>query len=359
MLAGLTRRLYGQRTEHVVVSMTTIGEVGEQIRESGVEVHALGMTRGIPSLVGLSALMDLIRVLEPDLVHSWMYHADLISALVCAWCRTPVIWNVRQSDVNNEKFLARFLCRAINPPLSYMLPKKIVYCGDAAAQVHHSYGYDTRKSIVILNGVDTDRFTPSNDLGLELRRRFAIPSSAPLIGMVGRLHPMKDHHAFITAAARVAEADPSTWFLMCGEGISADAPAINGAIRRAGLNPAQVVLIGPTKEVQAVYSALTICVLSSCGGEGFPNVLAEAMACGVPCVATDVGEAKQIIGDTGWVTPPRDPRALADGILQLLRLLNVPNASSRQSAAARARVINNYSIDRAAANYEELYLSTV
>lgn len=297
------------------------------------ELHHVGMHAGRAGprdLLRLRRIMD-TRIGRPDVVHAWMYHANLMSSLALAGTGIPLIWGVHHSlsDLASEKRGTRAVIR-VNALLS-RAPDRIRYVSAVAAAQHQRAGFAPGRTVVIPNGYDMHRFRPDPDARSRMRREFGIPEDALTIGMVARVHPTKDHDNFLQAAAYFLIDHPDAMFLLAGEGAERDNPQLSGSIERMGLRP-HIRLCGRREDIAAVYSALDIAALSS-RGEAFPNAVAEAMACGVPCVSTDVGDAATIIGATGIVVRPRDAAALADGWEQLAAL----DAAARQALGMRAR----------------------
>jgi glycosyltransferase involved in cell wall biosynthesis len=341
------------RYEHEVVSMTTIGPIGERIAASGVPVTALGMRNGMPDPRSVWQLSRIMRKRAPALVKTWMYHADLLGGLAAKKAGgIPVVWGIRQNDVKAEKLLKKILARVINPLLSYSLPDAIVCCAEEARKTHAGFGYARKKLCVIPNGFDLERFRPDEKSRREVRAELGVPSTALLVGMVTRMHPMKDIGNFLKAAGRVAQELPNSRFLLCGEGMTGKSAQLESWRKDAGLPTDRLLLLGRVSNVERLYPALDLYVSSSLS-EGFPNVLGEAMACGVPCVATDVGESSLIVGDTGDIVPSRNVGALTGAILGKLRL----SAAARRSLgqAARDRIAQNYSLPTISAQYAALF----
>jgi glycosyltransferase involved in cell wall biosynthesis len=354
MLYKLVSRSAHTRSTHEVVSLTTVGPVGARLQAEGIKVVGLGMPNGVPDPRGLVRLVQLLRQHPPALVQTWMYHADLLGGIAAKLSgKIPVVWGVRNTEIGAEKFLLKFLARVVNPPLSHWVPDAIVCCAERAREVHVAFGYAREKCIVIPNGFDMARFQPNWKARAALRTELEIPPSSPVVGMVARLHPMKDHGTFLTAAATVAQSIPSAVFVLCGDGLTSDSPTLTQKIRESGLPIERLRLLGRRDDVENIYPALTATVLSSKSGEGFPNVLGEAMACGIPCVATDVGDSALIVGEHGRIVSPRNPRALAAAILEMLRMPD----SERMALglAGRSRIEQRYSIAAIAVQYESLY----
>ena len=339
---------------HEVVSLTTIGPTGSRLQAAGVGVVSLGMRNGVPDPRGLVALVRLLRRRSPSLIQTWMYHADLLGGIAARLAGDiPVIWSIRQSDVKAENRLHRLLAQVINPLLSRWMPKAIVCCGERVRDVHVGYGYAREKCVVIPNGFDLERFKANSGAGALLRAELKIPEDAPVVGMAARLHPMKDHATFLAAAAIVARSIPAAVFVLCGDGLTAGSPTVARLVLESGLPMERLRLIGRRDDLENIYPALTVAVLSSKSGEGFPNVLGEAMACGVPCVATDVGDSALIVGEHGRIVPPGDAGALAGAVL---KLLHMPEAErTALGLAARAKIAERYSIAAVAGQYESLY----
>ncbi len=360
MLLKLLSTLDRSTFEPVVISLILPGPMLGPIRDLGVRVETLGMRRGLPAPGALIRLIRLLRAFRPDLIQSWMYHADLLSALAKPWVRRrsghpALVWNIRQSDLDPRltSRATRFVAR-LNAPLSYLAPDRILCCSERAREVHQALGYCSRPMTVIPNGFDVDRFQPDPAARAELRGALGIAPDVLLVGLVARFDPQKDVESFLRAAAMVRAARPECRFLVCGPEMDAKNAPLAEWIGEAGLGGA-IDLLGARHDTPRVFAALDLLVSSSAYGEGFPNVVGEAMACTVPCVVTDVGDSGRIVGDTGMTVPPRRPDLLAHAILELLD--EGRDALARRGQAARARVKVNYGLPLIADTYATLYLS--
>jgi glycosyltransferase involved in cell wall biosynthesis len=288
---------------------------------------------------------------KPDVVHAWMYHANLLTSLALAGLHTPLIWGVHHSlsDLGSEKRRTRAVIRA-----SAWLSRSaacIRYVSEFAATQHRRLGFSGRCSVVIPNGYDTERLKPDPVARVHVRRELDIRPDALVIGMVARVHPTKDHANFLAAAARFHADHPDAVFVLVGEGADAANQPLLDLIDAAGLRP-HVRLCGRRDDIPALDAAFDIATLTS-RGEAFPNALPEAMACGVPCVSTDVGDAAMIIGDTGVVVPPRDSATLCQGWAQLAAL----SAADRHARGLRARrrVIEHFARAAIGQRFAHLY----
>lgn len=346
MLAKLVEGLDPRRCHSVVVSMTDEGVLGARLREAGVRLETLGLRRGRPTLGALWRLLAIMRRERPSLMQSWLYHADLL-ALVASWLgpRAALAWNLRCSDMDLGRYSRQI--RLVRRVLAWASgrPAAVVVNSEAGRRFHASLGYHPRAWAVIPNGFDTERFRPDPVARERGRQRLGIAEGTALIGMVARVDAMKDHATFLAAAARVAARRPDVAFLLAGRGTE-------GLALPAGL-AGRLHALGERDDIAAILTALDLAVLSSAFGEGFPNVLGEAMACGVSCIATDVGDSAAIIGDTGLVVPARDPEALAAAILSWLD--RDPAARREAGAAARRRIVEDYALPAIAERYARLY----
>lgn len=338
--------------EHTVISLTDEGIYGERLRAAGVAVRALGMKRGRVTLGGFMELRRLIADARPDAVQTWMYHADLIGGLAARLAGARAIaWGIRNSGEHLERSSrsARLVLRAC-ALLSGRVPKAIVCAAQKAAQRHADKGYRRDRLVVISNGYDLSRYTPDAAARARARAEWGVVGDAPVIGCVARWDPLKDHANLLRAVAALVRdgRDAGLRCVLIGRGMTADNPELGALIDRLGLRE-RLVLAGPSDDVPAAMNGLDLHVLSSCA-EGFPNVVAEAMACGVYCVVTDVGDAAYIVGDTGVVVPAEQAEALARGIETALREV-AARGRERAGEPARARVLEHFDLARMVQSY--------
>jgi glycosyltransferase involved in cell wall biosynthesis len=353
MLHKLVLATRNEGLRHQVVSLIDGGAFGPMLRDAGIEVTSLGMRRGMPDPSALWRLARWIRREQPDVIQSWMYHANLLAGLAAAASgRIPVVWGIRHADVAREssKRLTHWT-RALCGRLSGVLPTRIVCCGDAALRSHVDSGYRADRMLVIPNGFQLEHFARNPDAGARVRHELSIPEGAFVIGVLGRFHADKDHRNFLSAAGAVARVHRGSFFVLAGDGIDWANGTLQAWIDEFHIRD-RIRLLGLRSDVSSLLSAMDLLALSS-RTEAFPNVLGEAMSCGVPCIATDCGDCREIVGPAGRIVPPRDSAALANGILELLGL------SARERAALGAagleRVRERYDIRAVARRYVELY----
>ncbi len=345
LVAGLDRT----RIRNVVISMTGRGCFGEIIERNGTPVHVLNMTRGVPSVSALLRLRALLRAERPDLLQTWLYHADFLGLVAKVFApQLPLVWNLRCSNMALESY--RPLTRLVRRLLvaASRVPAAVIANSRAGADFHQRLGYAAQRWAVIPNGFDPALWRPDADARRAVRAELGIPDDTPVLGLVARVDPAKDHATFLRAAQRVHAALPACRLVLAG----VDVPSLAPAVAAHGLG-AVTHLLGPRQDVPRLTVAFDVACLSSAFGEAFPNVLGEAMCCGVPCVTTDVGDAALILGDTGRVVPPGDPQALAAAALELLTM--APADRQALGAQARARMLDEYLLTATLSQYTALY----
>lgn len=352
MLAKLLER--GEDpTEQLVVALRPGGGLWGRVEATGARVAHLGLAAGQASPVALLRLAHLLRSWRPDLVHGWMYHGNLAAQLAAAlvnW-RLPVIWNIRHSlhDLAAEKPATRRVIR-IGAPLSRRVGA-VVYNSAISARQHRAHGY-AASAEVIPNGFDVERFRPDARRRAKIRAELGLDETVILVGMIARDHPMKDHATLIEAIAAPTARGIGLQLVLAGEGVDASNQRLMALVHRMGIDR-RVHLLGERADMPDLMAALDVAVLSSAWGEGFPNVLGEAMACAVPCVATDIGDCRTILAGHGSVVPARDPAALAAAIDGFAML--PAHRRAEVGAAARRRVVTEYSLSAIAERYGNLY----
>ncbi|MBG0777280.1 MAG: glycosyltransferase [Desulfovibrionaceae bacterium] len=351
-LYRLLKRLDRGRFACRVTSLTPDGQLAPRIRSLRVPVDDLGLTRSTPSLSALLFFRSHLRSWKADILQTWMYHADLLGLLAgCCNGARRVVWNLRCSSMELEHYSP--MTRRVRSACALLsrFPAAVVSNSRAAVDYHRALGYRARRFEVIPNGVDSAEFRPDAEARCALRAEWGAEEGDPVFGLVARWDHMKGHDVFFRAARRVLERMPRALFVLCGEGADRDNARLARLSIEAGVRD-RCRLLGRRVDVNRVTAALDVACLSS-HGESFPNVVVEAMACGVPCAVTDVGDAALMVGDTGRVVPVRDPAALAEAMVALASLEGAER--ERLGRAARERAKAEYSLEAMAARYMALY----
>ena len=353
MLHKVVQHLDGRKFSQRVVSLAPAGEVGQRIQARGVPVFSLELSRARPDPRALWRLAEIVRDFKPHVIMTWLYHADLLGLLAVKMVPGAALaWNIRCSGMDLEQYsrmtaLVRCACAMFS-----RVPDAVVANSSQGRAVHQKLGYRPKRFDVIPNGFDLDVFAPDPVAAKQARREWGIPENALVAGMAARFDPMKGHDVFCRAAGMVHAKMPDVFFLLCGEGMEKSNPQLASWIAGCKIQD-RCKLLGRRDDMPRFYAALDVFCLSSVFGEGFPNVAGEAMACGVPCVVTDVGDAGLVVGQTGLTVPPSDAEALGQACMKLLSQDGPGRANLGQ--AARQRVRDNYSIQAVARMYEKLF----
>jgi len=354
MLFKVLERLDRRRFEPHVISLTTLGELATRIASLGIPVDAVGMKPGLPGPLGFIRLVQILKRLDPEVVHTWMYHADLLGGLAARLAGVSAVgWCIRNSDLDKDK--TKVSTRAVVglcASLSKWVPTRILSCSERARQVHEACGYAAEKMVVVPNGFDLTRFKPDMRARHQIRTELGITDQTPLVGLIGRFDPQKNHAGFFEAAGELYRHMPKVHLVLAGHGIDQNNVALMQIVTQAGVL-SNTHLLGLRSDMPSLMASLDVLASSSSYGEAFPNVLGEAMACGVPCVVTDVGDSASIVGDTGRSVAPGDMTGLAVALQEVLGLS--PSEKAALGERARDRVAGYFEIGRVVQKYEEFY----
>ncbi len=337
---------------HSVVSLTNVGRIGAKLRDNGVKVVALDMRSALGVPFGLLKLIFLLLRQRPDIVQTWMYHADLIGGLAARIAGNQhVIWGIRTTEIRAVDSLGTVIVRWLCARLSHWTPQLIVCASESARRSHILIGYDSTKMVVLQNGYDFFSLRASYEERLSIREQYSVKQHEMLVGSLGRFHPDKDQENFVRAAKLLAAQYSHLRFLMVGRSLDWNNSQLVLWIENTGFRE-RFVLLGERSDVPQCLAAMDIFCLHS-RTEAFPNALAEAMAIGLPCVATDVGDASMILGGTGVVVAKENVEALAQGINKLVTMNQ--DARDLLGKRAKARVENEFSMVRARERFEAAY----
>jgi len=342
---------------HDVVTLLEKGAFAKALESGGVSVRSLDIA-GVPGLIrSLFVLRRILRQERPDVLQSWMYHADLLGAVASASAGVPVVWGLHHTTfekggTSRSVRLAARLCAWLSP----RLPQRIVSCSEAGVAAHIDKGYAASKLVVVSNGYDTRAFTPRTPGAPDpLRAELGLAPDTRLLGMAARWDPQKDHANLIAGLARLARQRSHGWHVVLfGSRMEAANEPLVRLIDQASLAD-RITLLGRREDVIEVMRSLDVHVLSSRFGEAFPNVLNESMLVGTPCVTTDVGDAARIVGDIGWTVPPSDPDALGQAMLAAVQAMNDAPAWATRCAEGRRRIVDHFSVETMLAGYDAVW----
>jgi glycosyltransferase involved in cell wall biosynthesis len=338
-----------------VISLTSDGQIADRIRSLGVPVHSLGISPKSPNLFKIIKLCQWLKEQSPDVLQTWMYHANLAGSIAAPLAGSfPVIWSIHHSSfTSQDKSLTLLIVRLLSI-LSKFSPRKIISCSEVAKTIHINIGYAPDKFCVIPNGFDLEDFRPDEIARYAIRQELGIDDDTFLIGNASRFHPQKDHRNLIEAAAFVIAQKPHVHFVLFGKNITWENKTLSELINSTGMKQ-HFHLLGLRGDVPKITAALDLSVLPSAYGEAFPLVIGEAMASGVPCVATDIGDSHYLIGKTGKIVPPKNPKFLAEAVLEFVQM--DPIYRKELGMTARQRIMDNFSLGAVVSQYEHLYAS--
>jgi len=347
-------RRIDSRIDVRVISLTSIGPIGKQFIQAGIPVEALEMRASPRSILDFFRLVRRLRVVSPDIVQCVLYHANLIGGFAAKIAGVRrVVWGLRDSGavLHSLKFTTRQFVK-ISAWVSGHMPDLIICCSEIARENYVAMGYKRPLIDVIPNGFDLSALFSDPQASRRFRAELGVSLETPLVGLIARVDPQKNHPGFFEAAGLLHRKRPDVHFVLAGLGAGSDDANILRWAEQAGV--AEVThFLGVRNDIPKVLSALNLLVSTSIG-EAFPNVVGEAMACSVPCVVTDVGDSAYIVGDTGLVIPPSDPIAAA---VAWQKILDLPDQERRAlGSRARVRVESLFELSSITGRYDQLYL---
>lgn len=338
--------------EHEVICLGPPDWYSSRLEERGVKVTHLGMTSALSAPSTMRRLRRVVRNSRPDIIQSWMYLANVMTSLVRG--STPIVWGIHGSTLEHLGPASHFCARAGGRG-SRWLTDFVVNCSERSARLHDKLGYGAVPNKVIHNGYDPEVFRPDEASRAATRDELSADEGTFLLGSISRWNSQKDIPNLLKALRNLADRGLPLRCLLIGRGLETDNEALADEIRRHGCEQL-VVPLGSRTDIPALGRALDLHLLSSSGGEAFPNVVAETMLSGTPNVVTDAGDSVLMVGDTGWVAPPRDAEALARAIREAHSEWAGDQPSWQQRRVeARRRIVERFTFDRMAAAYEKVW----
>lgn len=342
-------------TRHVVVSMVPGGDLLSEYQSQGVVVRNLEMTRGWPAPGAIRRLAALLDEEKADVVHTWMYHANLLGLAAARWSRRRpgVLWSLHAADLDFSVYRGLTRVTAAAGALLSARPDVVLVNANETRAFHERLGFRPRSWRLVHNGVDIDRFRRDEGARASVGAELGLLPGDRLVGLFARWDPMKDHETFLRAATLVAQSHPDARFLLAGAGMDEANRELNQLLTQVPSLGSRIRLLGLRHDMPRLNGALDIACVSSASGESFCLSAAEAMACEVPCVVTALTFLPTLVGDTGRVVPTRAPEAFAMALQELLEA-GVQDLRD-MGVRARERIIRQFSLDAMVAGYEEIY----
>ncbi len=331
------------------------GELCRHIRAGGIRIESLHKRSRWDLIEPARQLRRKLQDFRPQILHSFLGPPNVLAALLKPISpQTKVVWGVRASDMKLENYdwTRRATFRA--EVMLSRLPDAIVANSEAGRLHVTAAGFPNGRVSVLPNGIDTRRFVPADDARNRVRETLNIPKAAPVVGMIARIDPQKDHFTFLRAVRRAVTRKPDLFFLCVGGGSDTLMETIRQFAQQLGVEQ-NIRWVGERRDIPDLINACDLMTLTSAYGEGFPNAIGEAMACGRSCVVTDVGDCASIVGDAGYVAARGDDSALAKLWLDFFQL--APIARQEMGRQARCRIENHYSLESMVRRSEGLYRS--
>lgn len=340
--------------EHAVISLLSDGALVPQVRALGVELHELGASRSLKTALLLPRLRTRLAETRPAVIQGWMYHANIAASAARLFlsAKPPIVWNIRQTvqNLSNNSLLTQAVIMA--GTVFRKTASGIVYNSEVSARQHEKLGYPQSKRIIIENGFDVADH-PDKQGGRDLLMRdLGLGPDALLIGRVARKAAQKDDPTLFSTFGKIAHQCPDAHLVLVGYGMERDDPELIALADQSGY-PGRVHFLGERLDVDRLTPGFDVAISSSAHSEGFSNVIAEAMAAGVPTLATDVGDAAKILDDPARVMAPRDADALATAVLDVLRLSSEERA--QLGDRDRQRIKDKFEMAAISARYRELW----
>ena len=350
LLTKIDRRVY----HPVVISLIKKGPIAFKIEKLDIRVYSLGLSSVFNLIPALIKLASIMRSFNPQIVHTFMIHSAFFGGIIAKFLNVPtIIWNIFSNDLSlQSNKIKTILIMKICAPLSRSIPNKIIVDSTSAYSAHETAGYLCQKMEIINNGVDVSVFSPNELKRNDYRQRY-FKKDEIIIGLIARYHPVKGHNIFLKAASLVKGKTINVKLLLNGTNIETTNNRLMEIINREGVQ--DIVHISDSNlDITKILLACDILVSSSLF-ESFPNIICEAMACGIPCVVTNVGDCAQIVGDTGITVNANDPDALAFAII---KLINMPSKDRKiLGNNARLRIKNNFTLSLMVKKYNNIYNS--
>lgn len=339
MLSNLIKKT-SQQYDHYIISLISISDNYQEalklckghfsLHWNGYNTHSI-----------IKDLRNLIKNIQPNVIQCWMYHANALTSLSVIGLKTKpkVVWGIHHSLASpKDESLSTKMALGISRLIAKR-PDAIIYCAHSSQQQHQKFGFRNQHQSVIANGVFLDKFQINKNL-----------HEPTVIGFAGRYHTAKGYPYLFEMLGLLKE--KNIIFKIAGSGASLNNPDVKALFDQYGLDEKKVHLLDQVKDMPTFYQSIDAFLMTSIT-EGFPNVLVEAMASGLPCISTDVGDAKYIIQDIGSIVPPRNAQALADAVLNYVNQTILEKQALKQ--AARARVEQNFSIEKVSEQYKDLW----
>ncbi len=344
---------YDLKNKHVVISLKGTDKYFSLLNKIGIKVFCFNFK--YYSIFKFLLLINTIRRLKPDITQTWLVHADLVGGMASILAGYKnIIWNIRYSnfEIGKAKLMTILIIKLLSK-LSYLIPRKIIIVSKKAINIFEKEGYDKKKLIFIPNGYDLSFLKQDSDEKKIFIIKNKLENKNFIIGNVARYDPKKDHSNLLNALSILRNKKIEFFCILAGKNIDRNNLKLIQEINEFELTK-YIKLLGQNDNILGVMNGIDVYVQSSSFGEGFPNVVAEAMACKTPCIVTDVGDASLLVGNTGWVVPPSDPIHMANALEKSFYEIDSIKWNQR-CIKARSKISNKFDISVMIKNYNKVW----
>lgn len=341
---------------HIIIALSSGGKYESRLKEKNLQVFSLGFKKNKVNLIPFFKLLKIIFLLKPKLIQSWMYHSDFITIFIKILFPSSIIyWGIRNSTYKFRDSKIRYLIAKFCSFFSYIIPKKIIACGETCKNDHIKFGYSKKNWSVIYNGLDINRFNIKNFNKDKIFKKLSImvDKNKPILGMVARYDKQKGFDILLKSLGNLKKKGIDFSCLLVGHNITLKNKELNELILKNDLKNS-ILQLGQIDKIEVLYNFIDLLLLSSINGEGFPNVIIEAMGCGTPCLATNVGETNKIISKTGWIAKPNSINSFTILLEKAITEINSTKWQFRR-IKCRERIVKNFGLKKMIEGYVKIW----
>ena len=355
MLYTVFNYLNNKDLESSIIVLMGKSSLSDKFDRLGINIEYLYLDKEkIPNIQSLIRLYSYTKMLKPEIIHGWMYHSNLAALFlkIILPKNIKIYWNIRQTlyKIEYEKYFSRLVIK-ISAFFSRYI-NKIIYNSVVSKEQHEKYGFSGMNSVIIYNGFDVNIFKPNKSKGEKLRAQYGIPNNSVIVGHIARFHPMKNHKMVIQLASRILNEHKNVWFILVGNNVDKNNKELVDLIIENKIK-SRLLMLGEQNLISDLFSSIDILISLSSWGEGFPNVIGEAMCSGLPIVATDVGESRMIVGEYGSIVEPNN---IIDAVREINEYIDMDRSNrNRLGLKGRDFIIKHFSIENIGTEYYQLY----
>ncbi len=343
-------------TQHYVISLISNGDLFNQFNNTSAKVYELNFKKNFFFLSEVFKLFKIVKQIQPNILMGWMYHSSLLVYLIGKLLKIKEIyWNIRHTKLVFLKSSIITICISKFMAIFSNISKiNIIYCSYESEKLHKRAGYNNKYANIIFNGVDVHKYKISKEINLKLRNKYQIEQNTLVIGMIANFRRQKNHKFLINSLGIFKEKKINFKLVLAGRDISYNNKKLLKIINKNNIKE-NVLLLNNVNNTNTLYSLFDVFVLASNFGESFSNVLIESMSSSVPCISTNVGASKFIIGNNGWILDNYNEKEFSNKLEQIYKLTKKIDYWNNLKELNRKRIIDNFSLEKMINNYNSLW----